>query len=228
MEEKERHLGWIDLLIAVAGIIGLFIILGIATGWIASWWPHDRILLYVNGFVTQLTFFILLWILNRTRHWSWSDYGWRKIETYKYFGTVLKIYGLTWIINIMYSVTLFEKGITPSTTDVYTRLLGSTTALSFILNLILAGILAPLLEETLFRGVIFGGLQTYFGKWTSAVLSAAFFSVLHLQAYGFIPRFVLGLMLAYLYDKYKSIYPSVALHSLNNIVALTLVAISGV
>jgi membrane protease YdiL (CAAX protease family) len=128
----------------------------------------------------------------------------------------------------MYSIFLFQKGIAPPNTDVYIQLLGNATPLTFMLNLILAGILAPIFEETLFRGVIFGGLQSYFGKWTSAILSAVFFSSLHLQAYGFIPRFVLGLMLAYLYDKYKSIYPSIALHSLNNVVALTLVMLSGV
>ncbi|AHF07286.1 CAAX amino terminal protease [Desulfitobacterium metallireducens DSM 15288] len=223
-----RRLGWIDLLAGVVGIVGSFIILGIGTGWIASWWPHPRILLYMNGFLTQLMFFLLLGILARVRHWNWSDYGWHKIELSKFWGTMLKVYGLTWIINIMYSIVLFQKGITPPSTDVYTQLLGNATPLTFILNLVLAGILAPIFEETLFRGVIFGGLQAYFGKWTSAILSAIFFSSLHLQAYGFFPRFILGLMLAYLFDKYKSIYPSIALHSLNNMIALMLVSISGI
>lgn len=228
MEKRVRRLGWIDLLIAVAGIIGSFLTLGIATGWVASWWPHERTLLYLNGFLTQAMFFLLLGILARIRHWSWLDYGWRKLELHHFKGTVLKIYGLTWIINITYSIYLFQKGFAPPSTDVYTQLLGNATPLTFVLNLILAGILAPIFEETLFRGVIFQGLQSYLGRWTSAALSAIFFSSLHLQAYGFIPRFVLGLMLAYLFDKYKSIYPSVALHSLNNVVALTLVMITGV
>lgn len=118
--------------------------------------------------------FLLLGILARVRHWNWSDYGWHKIELSKFWGTMLKVYGLTWIINIMYSIVLFQKGITPPSTDVYTQLLGNATPLTFILNLVLAGILAPIFEETLFRGVIFGGLQAYFGKWTSAILSAIF------------------------------------------------------
>lgn len=224
---KEKSLGWIDLVIALAGIIGLFLALGLATGWIASWWPHERILLYVNGFLTQLMFLLLLWILGRVRNWKWSDYGWKKIDLSKFQGSVLKVYGLTWIVNILYSVFLFQKGIMPPDTDVYTKLLGHATPLTFILNLILAGILAPIFEETLFRGVIFRGLQSYLGKWTSAILSALVFSGLHFQAYGFFPRFVLGLALAYLYDKHKSLYPSMAMHSLNNVVALTLVAVSG-
>jgi len=90
--------------------------------------------------------------------------------------------------------------------------------------LILAGVLAPFVEETLFRGIIFGSLQTYLGKWTAAVISAAIFSGLHLQVYGFFPRFILGIALVYLYDKSKSLYPSVALHALNNIIATLLAA----
>ncbi|HVJ48080.1 type II CAAX endopeptidase family protein [Desulfitobacterium sp.] len=223
----QRRLGWIDLVIAFAGIIGLFIILGIGTAWIASWWPHERILLYINGFLTQLMFFLLLWVLSRVRNWRWPDYGWNKIELSKFWGSVLKIYALTWILNIFYGAFLVQKGITPPNTDVYTKLLGHATPLTFILNLLLAGILAPIFEETLFRGVIFRGLQSYLGKWTSAILSAIVFSALHFQAYGFFPRFVLGLALAYLYDKHKSLYPSMAMHSLNNVVALMLVAISG-
>ena len=88
----------------------------------------------------------------------------------------------------------------------------------------LAGVLAPLIEETLFRGLIFGSLRKYCGKWTAAVISAAIFSGLHFQLYGFIPRFILGIALVYLFDKYKSLYPSMRLHSLNNIIATLLAA----
>jgi len=135
----------------------------------------------------------------------------------------LGLYAITWVVNICYALALYNYGFTPPETDVYSKLLGQVTWYTLILNLILAGILAPIVEETLFRGVIFGSLQAYFGKWTAAVLSAVVFSTLHFQAYGFFPRFVLGMVLVYLYDKYKSLYPSVALHALNNIVA-TLIA----
>lgn len=126
------------------------------------------------------------------------------------------------IINLLYGIFLYQKGFTPPETDVYTKLMGNATLITFILNLVLAGILAPILEETLFRGIIFGSLQTYFGKWTSAAISAVIFSGLHFQAYGFFPRFVLGMVLAHLYSKHKSLYPPIAMHALNNIVALTL------
>jgi len=221
----KRHLSWVDLAIILGGIVCIYVILGVGTAWLMGHWPHERILLYLNAFLTQLSFALLIWTLKRVRHWEWADLGWRPLSIKKILPTILKLYILTWIINIGYAIFLYQHGLTPPSTDVYSKLLGQATWYSLILNLVLAGVVAPLVEETLFRGVIFGSLQAYFGKWTSAVLSAAIFSALHFQAYGFLPRFMLGMVLVYLYNRYKSLYPSIALHSLNNIVA-TLIAAS--
>ncbi len=177
--------------------------------------------------MTQGLFLLIIWSLTRIRRWKWTDFGWNPLKDRKYWGSVLTFYFLTWIINILYGAYLLQKGFTPPKTDVYTELLGHVTLFTFILNLLLAGILAPIMEETLFRGIIFGSLQSYLGKWTAAVVSAAIFSGLHFQAYGFFPRFVLGMALAYLYMKHKSIYPSMAMHALNNIVALALATWAG-
>ena len=221
----KRHFNWVDLAMVLGGIVCIYFILAFGTLWLMGHWPHERILMYLNAFLTQLSFAALIWGIKKIRHWEWSDFGWRSIPLKKTFRKILGLYAVTWVINICYAIFLYQHGLTPPDTDVYTKLLGHTTALTLILNLVLAGVLAPLVEETLFRGVIFGSLQAYFGKWTSAVLSAVIFSGLHLQAYGFFPRFMLGMVLVYLYDRYKSLYPAIALHALNNIVA-TLIAAS--
>ncbi|WP_425800385.1 CPBP family intramembrane glutamic endopeptidase [Desulfitobacterium sp. Sab5] len=225
--QMKRHLGWIDLIIVLAGMIILFLGLGLVFGWISRLWPHEKILLYANGFLTQFMFFIMLIFLRFVRKWKWSDFGWRKVDRELFMGSVLKVYGITWLLNLVYGAFLLQRGFTPPETDVYSQLLGHATPVTFILNLLLTGLLAPIFEETLFRGVIFGGLQSYFGKITSAVLSAIIFSALHFQMYGFFPRFILGLALAYLYEKHQSLYPSMTMHSLNNVVALMLVTVSG-
>jgi len=221
----KRHLSWVDLAMVLGGIIGIYIILAFGTLWLMESWPHERTLMYLNAFLTQLSFVLLIWTIKTIRHWKWADFGWISVPLIKIIPKILGVYALTWIINICYALFLYQHGFTPPDTDVYAKLLGQVTWYTLLLNLALAGILAPLVEETLFRGIIFGSLQAYFGKWTSAVLSASIFSALHFQAYGFFPRFMLGMVLVYLYDKYKSLYPAIALHALNNIVA-TLIAAS--
>ena len=221
----KRHLGWVDLAMVLGGIVCIYLILAVGTFWLMGLWPHERILMYLNAFVTQLSFGALILAIKRIRRWEWADFGWHSVPLKKSIRKILGLYALTWVINICYAIVLYQHGLTPPDTDVYTKLLGQTTSLTLVLNLVLAGVLAPLVEETLFRGIIFGSLQAYFGKWTSAVLSAVIFSGLHFQAYGFFPRFMLGMVLVYLYDKYKSLYPAIALHALNNIAA-TLIAAS--
>ncbi|EHQ88190.1 CPBP family intramembrane glutamic endopeptidase [Desulfosporosinus youngiae] len=219
-----RRLNWVDLALVLGGVGVIYVVLAFGTLWLMKLWPHERILMYLNAFMTQLSFALLIWILKKVRHWQWSDMGWRGVPLRTILSKVLGLYAMTWVINICYALALFYYGFTPPETDVYSELLGNVTWLTLILNLLLAGVLAPIVEETLFRGVIFGSLQAYLGKWTAAAVSAAIFSSLHFQAYGFFPRFVLGIVLVYLYDKYKSLYPSVALHALNNIAATVIAA----
>ena len=223
--DLNRRLNWIDLALVLVGVVGIYVILAFGTLWLMEQWPHERVLMYLNAFMTQLCFALLIWTLKKVRHWKWADFGWRGVPLRVILSKVLGLYAMTWVFNICYAIALFNYGFNPPETDVYSKLLGQVTWYTLILNLLLAGVLAPLVEETLFRGVIFGSLQAYFGKWTAAVISATVFSALHFQAYGFLPRFVLGMVLVYLYDKYNSLYPSVALHALNNIVA-TLIAAS--
>jgi len=221
----KRHLSWVDLAMVLGGIVGIYLILAVGTFLLMEHWPHERIIMYLNAFLTQLSFAALIWTIKKIRHWEWADFGWRPVPLRNKFRKILGLYSLTWFINICYAIFIYQHGLTPPDSDVYSKLLGQTTYLTLSLNLVLAGVLAPLVEETLFRGLIFGSLQAYFGKWTSGILSAVIFSALHFQAYGFFPRLMLGMVLVYLYDKYKSLYPAIALHALNNIVA-TLIAAS--
>lgn len=87
----------------------------------------------------------------------------------------------------------------------------------FWVNLIIVALLPALGEELLFRGVI----QRLFkelvnNKHTAVFLTAFVFSAIHMQFYGFLPRFVLGLLLGYLVVWSGSIWFSVAAHFVNN------------
>jgi membrane protease YdiL (CAAX protease family) len=78
-------------------------------------------------------------------------------------------------------------------------------------------------EEFLYRGV----LQEIFSRWlrlgTLAVLLTAFlFSASHLQFYGFLPRFVLGLGFGYIYLWTGSIWLPVLAHFINNLIPVIL------
>lgn len=102
-------------------------------------------------------------------------------------------------------------------------IIGSTAVSDLLINLLVVAILPAIGEELLFRGVI----QKQFialteSKVTAVVLTSFLFSALHMQFFGFLPRFVLGLFLGFIYIRSGSIWLSIAAHFFNNAVAVVL------
>lgn len=92
----------------------------------------------------------------------------------------------------------------------------------FIISLLLIALLPAVFEEMFFRGA----LQQVFIKLFSyplagILVTAIFFSAIHLSFYGFIPRMFLGIMLGYLFYFSKNLWLNIIAHFLNNAIALT-------
>ena len=106
-----------------------------------------------------------------------------------------------------------------------TDLLTSGTSLWMLgVNILLVAALPALGEEMVFRGLVL----PIFHRWTGSIhaavwLSAALFSAMHMQFYGFLPRLVLGAVLGYLFVGSRNIWIPILAHFANNATALTLV-----
>jgi membrane protease YdiL (CAAX protease family) len=93
---------------------------------------------------------------------------------------------------------------------------------SFYVLAIGAVIVAPVVEEIIFRVVMFNGIRKYTNQLYAIIITSMVFSVFHMNFIQFIPLFVLGLFFQFLYIYHKSIYPAIIFHSLHNGVAMTL------
>lgn len=97
------------------------------------------------------------------------------------------------------------------------KFLAADNLKGLLVNVILVGVLPAVGEEFIFRGV----LQKIFARWTRSahlgILIAAFlFSAMHIQFYGLIPRFFLGLLFGYFMLWSGSIWLPVFGHFVNN------------
>lgn len=92
----------------------------------------------------------------------------------------------------------------------------SPNPLLIVIYFLILGVLAPLAEETLFRGFIYSSLRTKLGKFTSAGISAAMFAAVHLDPGAFISLFALGFLFALVRERYQSILPSMVAHGMWN------------
>ena len=91
------------------------------------------------------------------------------------------------------------------------------TGWGLLLNLLIIAVIPAISEEFLFRGVLQNIFKRWFGNvhW-AVIVTALIFSAIHGQFFGFLPRFVLGLMLGYLFVTMKSIWAPVIAHFVNN------------
>lgn len=94
------------------------------------------------------------------------------------------------------------------------------TIVNRALGVLLAVAIAPVAEESFFRGFILGGLRGRVGLWAAAGLSAALFALSHAQLGALVPIFALGLLLAGLYVQTRAIWPAMLVHAGYNGVAL--------
>ena len=96
----------------------------------------------------------------------------------------------------------------------------------FFIVIVLTSPIQAVAEEIFFRGFIFGGFRRRLSFPVAAVLSAAIFGLFHYTGSGseaVIPQLAfLGLALAWVYEETGSIYPTIALHMLNNAFAFAI------
>ena len=90
-----------------------------------------------------------------------------------------------------------------------------------IANLLVFAVLAGICEEFFFQG----SLQPLLTNWTKnphigILLTALIFSALHFQFYGFIPRFLLGVYLGYLFYWSRSLWLPILAHVLHNALSI--------
>jgi membrane protease YdiL (CAAX protease family) len=78
-------------------------------------------------------------------------------------------------------------------------------------------VVAPVAEETVFRGGLFGGLRKRWPLPAAALVSAAVFALVHLNWVSFLPVMALGVALCIAYERTGSLLPGMVAHSLFNL-----------
>lgn len=81
---------------------------------------------------------------------------------------------------------------------------------------VLALVFAPVMEETFFRGFVFGALRSRWGAVWAAIASGLLFALLHFNPGSIIPFTLIGVLFAWAYLYSGSLFAAVAAHFLFN------------
>lgn len=183
---------------------------------------------YLNLIVDLGMLLYVVWILKDSLKQQLHDFK-KDIKKNLLYGCiigVLFIYGVGFLGNII-------SALLGATTDSQNQVLITTMARAYpVMMFISTVILAPILEEIIFRGMIFGWLYEVNPK-LAHFISAFIFGFVHVMIAmmsGNISEFIqifsyffMGFALSYLYEKRNNIYVPILAHTMNNLISMVLI-----
>ena len=163
--------------------------------------------------VVALALFIV-----RPYHASWATLGYRSVPALR-LAIPLLAYPVTVFVagDVEAAVVQFALHghfVNPQAQQIaggVTRTAANTVGL-----LLLVAVLAPLVEETVFRGVLYQWLRKSLPVWAAAGISAAIFAAAHAIPTIFPWLFITGLALALVFEYCGTLYCSMLLHAIIN------------
>ena len=97
----------------------------------------------------------------------------------------------------------------------------SVDPLTYLLEVVSSVIFAPILEELVFRGVLFNRLKIRTGIIAAMIISSAIFAIGH-EFGGMTSAFLFGMCMCIIYLKTDNILMTMSIHFINNLVAVIL------
>lgn len=186
---------------------------------------------YLNLFVDLGMLLYVAWIFKDSLKEQWIDFKmeWKENLLYGALIGVGLIYAVGFIGGM---ITLLLGG---NESSVNQSLISSITAVHPVVMALSTVCLAPLLEEIIFRGLLFGWLYEVNGKFAH-VASAFLFGFVHvmlavlsgnvtewIQIFSY---FFMGMVLSYLYEKRNNIFVPMLTHGMNNLISMLIMLFS--
>ncbi|MBU5469043.1 CPBP family intramembrane metalloprotease [Falcatimonas sp. MSJ-15] len=130
---------------------------------------------------------------------------------YPFLAGIFMCLGCNWLIDMSGIINIFT-----GFNEVADSLYGGSIIFEFIAMVIIA----PLLEEILFRGIIFARLREYMSVKVAIVISALIFGIIHGNVVQGMYAFIIGICLAYIYERYNTLLAAVLFHMSANLMSV--------
>ena len=198
--------------------VGLVILLNVVFALLIIWLNNKAISIDLGlvSLLTEAVFLFAAWFFSvRYYKLGWSSLGFTKFRP-AFIGLGCGFIALTYVFNIIYSLLVLY----PLDLTVQGKMFALLTNMPLSIWISLAiTVVSPFCEEVFFRGFLFAGLRQKMDWKLAAVISSAFFAALHLEWTALLPIFLLGLFFAFLYERSRSLWPSIVMHAMNNIIS---------
>ena len=161
---------------------------------------------------------VVWWFAVKRRGASWRNVGFRSPNANRMaIGVPATLFAAFFTIGL-FSFVVFELGLRdPDDSVIPPELLAGPLLLALFATSV---IVAPIAEETFFRGFVFGGLRGRWGAVRGGAASAALFGLAHPDLFLIVPVTILGALLVMLYVWTDSLWGPIAVHAMFNALQL--------
>ncbi|MCF3651843.1 CPBP family intramembrane glutamic endopeptidase [Synoicihabitans lomoniglobus] len=131
--------------------------------------------------------------------------------------TLLAAMPVLFVVNLTWVFLLESLGLSVEKQELVNIFAETDSPIVLIGMSFLAVVVAPLVEEVIFRAGLFRFLRTRLPRWAAFVLPAAIFGSLHGNLVAFMPLFMLGIVFAVAYERTGRISVPILAHALFNL-----------
>lgn len=110
-------------------------------------------------------------------------------------------------ISLIYNITLFHLNNLFQFTNNF-----EISSIPIIVQIICSGICGPILEELLFRGIVYNKLKEFNRPMRAVIFTSVIFALFHSDIVNAIYAFGVSFILIYLYEKYKTLKAPILMH----------------
>lgn len=196
---------WYDML----SIVGVFLVASVVFGLLAGLLAEKEVgaaLAYVLTFISTIGY---VFILSRRRSYiTFPKIVFRRVNPQILLAGII----------MMFAVSIVTSPLLALMPDSWMSSVDEMLEGGFW-AIMTAVVMAPILEEYLFRGVIQSSLIARLGTARGIIVGAAIFGVIHFVPQQVVYAFALGLVLGFVYYMSKSLVTVIALHFINNGIA---------
>lgn len=182
--------------------------------------------LFTENLMPFLAVMLTLYFIRRTRYEGDETYYLRPLRNKK-LEVILYSIGFKFfatIVNGIFVLLLQGLKVELQSQEIMKMFLNASWFKIIILSTMTV-IIAPILEEFIFRHILYRGFSKKIGKIASAVLTSSIFALIHYNIAGSISFFMLGIYNCYLYEEY-GYRASVVNHFIFNLLSTGIIIIA--
>jgi len=234
-QQNEQKIRWnsLDGLLSIIFLIALLVGIYFGTSSLLKYLDKEQFISLNIANINSLTFSIfysvqvllmlgMVWFF--AIYWrgsSFRDLGFKYYSILKTIWYTFIALLLIFLFSFLYVLALkFILQIEAPSSKIEELIVNNNVSSTILI--VVTAVVAPVCEEVYFRGFLYSAFRKNFGVAIGIFLSSLLFALAHMELYSFIPIMFIGWILAYIFEKTKSIFTVIILHSVYNLILISI------